>query len=199
MRKLAAGVMLAVSALAVAGCGGRAPSLDSRVHSYLRELGRGERAVGHHEAAEVLSDGSLSDDEVDAMFAGFRECMGSAGQEVVRPTRSPIDGRTWLYDIGNLDELDASDSEANYQCVTRFSMDAAIAQAPGRMDEPLRASIELCLEQRGIDVSGRDRDLRSLTQRVGSRGADDLRTCIHAGMAELHPTLGYGLLLPEVL
>lgn len=176
-----------------------APTLDSRVRAEIVDQGARAKRFGWTEQADALSDGVLTDVEVDSLHSLYRECMAEAGAELSPAHRSPVDGRTWFEWETNFDDLTAADNEPIQECGERFRDLMAIDLRPKPMDAPLRRFVAICLADLGIELEPDDQDIQEIYRSVGEANVAKLGGCITSGIQEEYPEIeGFSWGPPDV-
>ncbi|MDQ4502613.1 hypothetical protein [Sinomonas sp. ASV322] len=185
-------ITLASCAASPALTGGKITSED------LKASAQRERNEGHLESAEMLADGVIDKAEYDKAFNNLSRCMSDGGYKVTDPVISPLDGLSFTYEYDAQGRDLRAMSEHSLACEQRYWLPvsaAYMATHEQRMEEPLRISMQSCMNAAGYDIPDDARTFRAMAGDPFSEDGSRDRTamgCFSEGMARLYPAIKSG-------
>lgn len=138
--------------------------------------------------AWALDDGVVTDTEYREAIDGFVSCMRDAGYSITDPVLSPIDGLTLLYDMNPSGPPEAWNEKVE-ECDSSFvSMiePTYVASRDQVMEPSLQAATARCLNDEGIRVSGKERNVKEFADSAGEPG-NVIMQCVSPSMHKLFP------------
>jgi hypothetical protein len=156
------------------------------------------RAAGQHRALELLEAGEVTAEAVRRYEDDRDDCLRALGVTIGERMISPIDGWSTIRDLSyeGLDiqydeELRAAVTACDEEWPTGLLQIAYEFTHEEVMAEPLMRAVRSCMQARGLEVSGTERNARDLMAGEepagGRQGA--LRACVSDEVTRLYPEL----------
>ncbi len=152
-------------------------SLDERIDATVKAAGREAEASGYREQARMMADGVVTQAEYDKAWDEYRSCLARMDVRMDDPKVSPIDGVRKFAATHVNHKVNENEFE-HCQSSTVGLVEAAFAERPRPMAEPLRRAVARCLRHRGYSVSSQARGLRELERIVTPTHVEDLLNCV---------------------
>lgn len=152
---------------------------------------RGTPAVDAEKAqAWALSDGVVTEAEYRTAIERFISCVRDAGYEVTDPVLSPIDRLTLLYDLTANGDRERWNKRIEYCNDTEVSyIEPRYVEAREQVMEPsLRAASAECLNHRGFELTGNERNVRDFVKATNGSTATVME-CVTPALQRLFPNV----------
>ncbi|MFJ6758651.1 MULTISPECIES: hypothetical protein [unclassified Streptomyces] len=139
---------------------------------------------------EARPTGKVTDAVYEAAVDRFAECLAAEGIELVNEGWDPVDHEKMVLRYSAPAKSANEVGKVTTKCRTAHldAVAAAYTEDNASLMAPdLMTAVRDCLAEKGIGLSGRERNPQDLLRAVP--GGDELRTCVHASAARLYPEL----------
>ncbi|WP_327418827.1 hypothetical protein [Streptomyces sp. NBC_01233] len=139
---------------------------------------------------EARPTGKVTDAVYEAAVGRFAECLAAEGIELLNEGWDPVDHEKMMLrysapakSANEVGKVTKKCRAAHLDAVAdAYTQDNASLMAPDLM-----TAVRGCLAEKGIEISGKERNPEDLLRAVP--GEDELRTCVHASAGRLYPEL----------
>lgn len=152
--------------------------------------------MGYKQAADVLADGKVTEEEWKTLHLGWVACMTMLGYDFDPPLLDPINGREYIENRTYKGQSSGPSNADQDKCDAQF--DFSVGQmyyndTPASMDPTLLAATHTCLEAKGVNYAGNETKYQDFfaakDQNLGGATSGPVADCVSESMKKLYPTL----------